>query len=115
MLFRSVISSEFLNSFLISNPNYENLRECDYTDPITIDIFNKGNFNGFFNARNELFDRICAKSAIPQIYQIVFKDKQPALTRGVVNIEHDGNMFDHTYTANLVVTEIKNRMRAMTP
>lgn len=110
-----IVSSEFLNSFLISDINYENLKSCDFNDDVTNRIFDKGNYNGFFNARNELFDRIASKSAPVQIYQIIFKDKKPALTKNVVNIEHDGNMFDHNHTADLVVTEIRSRMRRVLP
>ena len=110
-----IISSEFLNSFVVCDQNYMFLRECDFNDSVTADIFNRGNYNGFFSARNELFDRIAHKSTNTQIYQIVFKDKQPALQRNVVNIEHDGDVFDHKHTANLVVQKIKSRMRAVAP
>ena len=110
-----IISTEFLNSFVVCDQNYENLKACDFNDNVTNDIFNRGNYNGFFSGRTEMFDRIASKSTNTQIYQIIFKDKLPALTRNVVNIQHDGNMFDHTHTANLVVKEIKNRARLMTP
>ena len=110
-----IISSEFLNSFLVCDQNYMSLRECDFKDSTTSDIFARGNYNGFFSARNELFDRIAHKSTNTQIYQIVFKDKQSALQRNVVNIEHDGDIFDHAYTASLVVQKIKSRMRAIAP
>jgi len=110
-----IISTEFLNSFVVCDKNYENFQACDFSNTITTDIFNRGNYNGFFAGRNILFDKIAHKASNVQIYQIIFKDKLPALTKNVVNIDHDGNMFDHTFTAKLVVTEIKNRMRAIAP
>jgi hypothetical protein len=110
-----IISSEFLNSFLISDQNYSNLKSCSFDNELTEQILHDGNYNGYWNARNEMFDRIASKATNTQIYQIVFKDKTPALTRNVVNIQHDGNMFDHSHTADLVVKEIQNRMKAIAP
>jgi hypothetical protein len=110
-----IISSEFLNSFLVADQNYENIRPCSFDDEFTTDIFNSGNYNGFFNGRNELFDRILSVAVTTPVYQIVFEGKQPALSRNVVNIQHDGNMFDHSHTSDLVVSKIKNRARAIAP
>lgn len=110
-----IISTEFLNSFVVGDKNYENITACDLLNPTITDIFNRGNYNGFFAARNIMFDKLAHKASNVQIYQIIFKDKQPALTKNVVNIEHDGNMFDHKFTSRLVVDEIKNRQRAIAP
>jgi len=110
-----IISSEFLNSFLVCDQNYSDLRACSFDDELTKEILHDGDYNGYWNARNEMFNRIAHKATNTQIYQIVFKDKQPALTRNVVNIEHDGNMFDHNHTADLVVNEIRSRMKAIAP
>lgn len=110
-----IISSEFLNSFVIADKNFENISAGDFANSTVKDIFDRGNYNGFFAGRNELFDRLASKSTNTQIYQIVFKDKTPALSRNVVNILHDGNMFDHKFTASLVVNEIKKRQRSIAP
>ena len=109
------VSNEFLNSFLVCDENYENLRACDPSDDHVVSILNNGNTIGFWNAKHTMLDRLINNYTATQIYQIVFDDRVPAFSNNTVNIHHRGDMFDHEKIAESFVAEMKKRMMRVRP
>lgn len=89
-----VISSEFLNSVLVCDNNYNNLKACDFNNKEVVDFFDAGNFTGIFNARNLCAEKQILNFVQVPIYQIVFKDKQPLLNSNCTNIKVT-DMYEH--------------------
>lgn len=110
-----ILSSEFLNSFLISSENFYHWEACDTSNDIIKNIFHLGNHNGFFEAKNLLAGNLINIGCNIQIYQIVFKDRQPININNAVIIEQFDNMFNHKLTASLVVNKIKSHRKLAKP
>ena len=110
-----VVSSEFLNSFLVCDKNYNGLKACDLNDEHVQTVLDTGNVTGFWNARHIMLDRLINSYTSAQIYQIVFDTKTPAFSKNTVNIHHSGDMFDHVKIAEAFVSEIKKRMARVRP
>lgn len=110
-----VVSCEFLNSLIVSDQNYSYYDYCKLDDADVQDLLDAGNMTGFFNARHIFADRQINNLIKTPIYQIVFKDKQPAFSQNIVNIMHNDDMFDHHKISDNLVTEIKKRMGTVRP
>ena len=110
-----IVSTEFLNSFLVCDSNYENLKACDPSDEDVDTVLSIGNINGFWDARHIMLDTLISNSTTTQIYQIIFADKKPAFSRNVVDIHYNENMFDHEKISELFVSEFKKRMTRNRP
>ena len=105
-----VISSEFLNSFLVCDEDYSNLKTCNLNDEHVQTVLDAGNVTGFWNARHIMLDKLISNYTSTQIYQIVFDGKIPAFRENTVNIDHTGDIFDHVKIAESFVYEIKKRI-----
>ena len=110
-----IVSCEFLNSLIVSDQNYSYYEHCDLEDEDVRDLLEAGNLTGFFNARHIFADKQINNLITTPIYQIVFKDKQPAFTHNTVNIAHLDDMFDHEKISDNLVNQIKKRMGAVRP
>jgi hypothetical protein len=110
-----IISNEFLNSFLVSDTNGDNLKPCDLNDDKVQIVLNTGNTTNYFKTRQHLTDKLLANIIKNPIYQIEFKDRIPALTSNVINLKHNGDMFDHSAISKLVVNEINKTKKQARP
>jgi hypothetical protein len=110
-----VISNEFLNSFIVSDINCSELKPCDLNDEKIQAILDNGNTTNYFKTRQHLTDKLLANLIRNPIYQIEFKDKIPALNLNVINLKHDGDMFDHTAISKLVINEINKTKKQVRP
>lgn len=110
-----IVSCEFLNSLIISDQNYSYYEHCDLKDEGVKELLDAGNMTGFFNARHIFANRQINNIITCPIYQIVFKDKQPAFTHNIINITHADDMFDHEKISDNLVSQIRKRMVTVRP
>jgi hypothetical protein len=110
-----IISNEFLNSFIVSDVNGENITPCDLSDERIQTILDTGNTTNYFKTKQYFTDKLLANLIKTPIYQIEFKDRIPALTSNVVNLKHNGEMTDHDAISKLVVNEINKSKKQVRP
>lgn len=110
-----VISNEFLNSFIVSDINGNNLKPCDLDDEKVQTVLNTGNTTNYFKTRQYFTDKLLSNLIKNPIYQIEFKDKIPGLTSNVINLKHDGDVFDHKAISKLVINEINKTKKQVRP
>jgi hypothetical protein len=108
-----VVSNEFLNSFIVSDINGNNLKPCDLNDEKVQIVLDTGNTTNYFKTRQYFTDKLVANIIKNPIYQIEFKDRIPALTSNVINL--NGDMFDHSAISKLVVNEINKTKKQARP
>ena len=106
---------EFLNSFIVSDINGDDLKYCDLNDEKVQVVLNTGNTTNYFKTRQYLTDKLLTNIIKNPIYQIEFKDRIPALTSNVVNLKHNGEMTDHDAISKLVVNEINKSKKQVRP
>ena len=110
-----VISNEFLNSFIVSDINGNKLKPCDLNDEKVKIVLDTGNTTNYFKTRQYFTNKLLANIIKTPIYQIEFKNKIPALDSSVINLKHNGDMFDHKAITKLVVDEINKTKRQARP
>lgn len=110
-----IISNEFLNSFIVSDINGNNLKPCDLNDEKVQTVLSAGNTTNYFKTRQYFTDKLLSNLIKNPIYQIEFKDKIPGLTSNVINLKHDGDTFDHTAISKLVINEINKTKKQVRP
>lgn len=110
-----VISNEFLNSFIVSDINGNNLKPCDLNDEKVQSVLNTGNITNYFKTRQYFTDKLLSNLIKNPIYQIEFKDKIPGLTSNVINLKHNGDIFDHKAISELVINEINKTKKQVRP
>lgn len=108
-----IVSNEFLNSFVVSDKNQTKFSHCDLNDEKVQGVLDAGNTTNYFLTRQFFTDKLIFNCFSTPIYQIEFKDRIPAFTSNVINLKHDGDMFDHGAISQLIVDELnKNKNRA---
>ena len=110
-----IISNEFLNSFIVSDINGNNLKPCDLNDEKVQVVLNTGNTTNYFKTRQYFTDKLLSNLIKNPIYQIEFKDKIPGLTSNVINLKHNGDIFDHKAISELVINEINKTKKQVRP
>jgi hypothetical protein len=110
-----IVSNEFLNSFIVSDINGKNLKPCDLNDEKVQSVLSTGNTTNYFKTRQYFTDKLLANLIKNPIYQIEFKDKIPGLTSNMINLRHDGDIFDHNAISKLVVNEINKTKKQVRP
>jgi hypothetical protein len=110
-----IISNEFLNSFIVSDINGNNLKPCDLNDEKVQSVLNTGNITNYFKTRQYFTDKLLSNLIKNPIYQIEFKDKIPGLTSNVINLKHNGDIFDHKAISELVINEINKTKKQVRP
>jgi hypothetical protein len=110
-----IISNEFLNSFIVSDINGNNLKPCDLNDEKVQTVLNTGNITNYFKTRQYFTDKLLSNLIKNPIYQIEFKDKIPGLTSNVINLKHNGDIFDHKAISELVINEINKTKKQVRP
>jgi len=110
-----VISTEFLNSFIVTDQNYTKFSTCDLNDGKVQAVFDSGNTINYFSTKQFLTDKLLANLITNPIYQVEFKDRIPALKNNVINLKHDGDMFDHNAISKLVVDELNKTKKQARP
>jgi len=110
-----IISNEFLNSFIVSDINGNNLRPCDLNDEKVQIVLDTGNTTNYFKTRQYFTDKLLSNLIKNPIYQIEFKDKIPGLTSNVINLKHNGDIFDHKAISKLVINEINKTKKQVRP
>lgn len=101
-----IVSNEFLNSFIVSDLNQTKFEPCDLNDEKVQAVLDAGNTTNYFLTRQFFTDKLIFNCFPTPIYQIEFKDRIPAFTSNVINLKHDGDMFDHKAISELIVTEL---------
>jgi len=109
-----IISSEFLNSLIVTDLNYSYWRYCDLSDEKVQDLLDAGNMTGFFNARHIFAEKQLLNLIKVPIYQIVFKDRQALFKQGVTSLYVD-TITDHVTISDLVVNEMKKVSEKIRP
>lgn len=110
-----IVASEFLNSFIVSDPSYSFWSACDCNDSKVIELFDAGNHNAFFTTRQLLADKLLRNSINTPMYQVVLKDKIPLFADYPNNIIHDGDLKDHASIADQIVNKFQKHTRAARP
>ena len=110
-----VVSHQFLNSFIVTNQQYDTWQSCDLRNAIVQDVYKHGNYNGFFETKRFLADVVIKNSIQVPIYQVEFKDSTPLLTSNVTNMLYDGDMFDHQSIANVIQHSVLDKIRRARP
>jgi hypothetical protein len=110
-----IISNEFLNSFIVTDQNYTKFAPCDLNDEKVQAVFDSGNTINYFSTKQFLTDKLLSNLITNPIYQIEFKDRVPALKNNVINLKHDGDMFDHSAISKLVVDELNKTKKQARP
>jgi hypothetical protein len=110
-----VISNEFLNSFMVSDINQTVFSACDLNDENIQIILDTGNTTNYFSSKQFLTDKLLSSLIVNPIYQIEFKDRIPALKSNVINLKHDGEMFDHDAISKLIINELNKTRRQARP
>ena len=110
-----IISNEFLNSFIVSDINGNNLKPCDLNDEKVQSVLSTGDTTNYFKTRQYFTDKLLSNLIKNPIYQIEFKDKIPGLTSNVINLKHDGDVFDHKAISELVINEINKTKKQVRP
>ena len=78
-------------------------------------VLDTGNTTNYFKTRQYFTDKLLSNLIKNPIYQIEFKDKIPGLTSNVINLKHDGDIFDHTAISKLVINEINKTKKQVRP
>jgi hypothetical protein len=78
-------------------------------------VLDAGNTTNYFKTRQYFTDKLLSNLIKNPIYQIEFKDKIPALTSNVINLQHSGDMFDHSAISKLVINEINKTKKQVRP
>lgn len=110
-----IVSYEFLNSVIVSDHNFENLKSCDLDDIITQDLLSMAQDTGFFKMRNYLADKLITRLINIPIFQINFSDKQNVFTTNITNIDFDGYTHDHKTIASLLIRNIRMKQEKAKP
>ena len=110
-----VISNEFLNSFLVADQNHTEFTPCDLNDEKVQAVLDAGNTTNYFLTRQFLTDKLLSNLIKNPIYQIEFNDRIPALKNNVINLKHDGDMYDHNAISKLVINELNKTKKQVRP
>jgi hypothetical protein len=110
-----VISNEFLNSFIVSDINQTKFSPCDLNDERVQAVLDNGNTTNYFKTRQYFTDKLISSLIVNPIYQIEFKDRIPALESNVINLKHDGDMFDHNAISKLIIDEFNKVKKKARP
>lgn len=110
-----VISTEFLNAFVVSDKSLSTISLPDYSTQEVQQILRVGETSGFFPSRRLFTQNIILNHIHIPIYQIKFKDKASLFDDGVINLVHDGDVFDHVAMAKLVTNKVQNNRRVILP
>lgn len=111
-----IISCEFMNSLLISNNNFTEIKAADYQDEIIQDVANIGNVCGFFAGRNILAKELLKQYIICPIYQLRYKNSVQLFDSDfVTDIEYDGDQFDYNNIAEVISSKIIAKTQRVRP
>lgn len=110
-----VIATEFLNSFIVSDPNYAFWKACDCNDDKVKELFDAGNHNAFFTTRQILADKLLRTAINTPIYQVAFKDKIPLFSDFPNTIDFDGDLGDHTAIAEKICIAVQQNSKKAMP
>jgi hypothetical protein len=110
-----IVSNEFLNSFVVSDINNTKFSPCDLSDDRVQAVLDNGNTTNYFITRQYFADKLMSNLIKNPIYQIEFKDRIPAFKSNVINLKHNGDMFDHTAISELVITELSKARKHVRP
>jgi len=111
-----VISCEFMNSLLVSNSNFTEIKAADYNDEIIQDVSNVGNICGFFAGRNILARELLKQYVICPIYQLRYKNSIQLFDSDfVTDIDYDGDQFDYNDIAHIISTKIIAKSQRVRP
>jgi hypothetical protein len=110
-----VISNEFLNSFIVTDQNYTKFNICDLNDEKVQSVLDAGNTTNYFLTRQFITDKLLSNLIKNPIYQIEFKDRIPALKNNVINLKHNGDIFDHRAISDLVINELNKAKKQVRP
>lgn len=110
-----IISNEFLNSFVVSDLNQKKFSPCDLSDERVQTLLDAGNTTNYFTTRQYFADKLMASAIKNPIYQVEFKDRIPAFKSNVINLKHEGDMFDHKAISELVINELNKTRKQVRP
>jgi hypothetical protein len=110
-----IISNEFLNSFIVSDLNNTTFLPCNLDDEKVQAVLDAGNTTNYFLTRQYFTDKLISNLIKTPIYQIEFKDRTPAFTNNVINLKHEGDIFDHNEISKLIVAEFNKTKRQIRP
>ena len=110
-----VVSNEFLNSFIVSDINQTVFSTCNLNDENIQAVLDNGNTTNYFKTRQYFTDKLISTLIINPIYQIEFKDRVPAFSSNVINLKHEGDMFDHESISKLIIDELNKTKRQARP
>ena len=110
-----IVSCEFLNSVVVSDHNFNNLRPCDLNDSVTNDLLDMAQVTGFFRMRNILSDKLITRLVNLPIYQINFPNKQNIFTNNIINITHEGDIYDQKTISALLIRQMRQVKEKVAP
>lgn len=110
-----IVSSEFLNAFLVSDKNYSVLQPANLDDEQIQSVLSSGNTTQYFPARSMLADKLLRNTLNVPIYQVNFENKLSVFSEGVSNIHYSNEVINHFDIAKLIVAEMKKNSSRILP
>jgi len=109
-----ILCNEFINSVLVSDQNFADLKAADYDNPVVKELIDFANVNGFFSARNHLLQNLLSEIISVPIIQINLLNTLRLIeSPNVINIDVDS--MSHDQIATLIVKEISDKKRKVAP
>lgn len=105
-----IIACEYANAILSTDINSIDLYPSNLNDPIVQETIESANYCGFFNGRNELFNKLLYHSNNIPVYQLTWSNQTPLLTEKVSNIQCD--QLNQSEIADLLYKEISHKLSA---
>jgi hypothetical protein len=110
-----VVSTEFLNSFLVSDVNYKEIKVADFNTEMVKSFLDSGNTTGFLSVRHLLAERILQNSIHVPIYQIKFKSKFSLFSENKFDIDYDNEVIYHSQITDLLIAQYKRNQARVLP
>lgn len=110
-----IVSCEFLNSVVVSDHNFENLKYCNLEDPVTKDLLEMAETVGFFRMRNVLSDKLITRLVNLPIYQISLPNKQNIFNNNIIDIKYDGDIHDYKSIAAILIRTMRQAKEKVAP
>lgn len=102
-----IVACEYANAILTTDLNSIRFYPGDLNNSVVQQVAESANYCGFFNARNELFNKLLYHSNNIPVYQLAWNNQVPLLTEKVNNIFCDN--LNQNEIADLLYEQISHK------
>lgn len=110
-----IIANEFLNSLLVSDNNFTNLKPGNLEDPSIIELLHAGNLCGYFLGKHLLFSTLFNHFLTVPTFQLLPVNRETVKCDSIVNIKYEENKFDHNQVADIFIKLLAERTERVAP